>query len=107
MASNVQISIKDNDSATKWRDMVTDINTDYHNAMKDAAQTLIDMDEFADGTLVDEFVKYGNDLLNAANNTFDAVKAIADTVNTILSTVTNFVDTAVSGIGSLVKNVLG
>ena len=107
MASNVQISIKDNESATRWRDQVTDINEAYHQAMKDAAQTLIDMDEFAEGTLVDEFVKYGNDLLNAANNTFDAVKAIADTVNTILSTVTNFVESTVGGIGKLVGKVLG
>lgn len=107
MAGNVQIAIKDEQTAKQWLAMVQDINTDYQKAMTDAAETLINMQEFADGTLVDNFVKYGNDLLNAAQTTFNAIDAIADTVNNILGKVGNFVEGAVGGIGKLVSKVLG
>ena len=33
MASNVQVSVKDEASARKWLDMVQSINTDYQKAM--------------------------------------------------------------------------
>ena len=107
MAGNIEIAVKDEQAARAWLAEVQDINTDYHKAMADAAQTVIDMQDFADGTLVDEFVKYGNDLLTAAKTTFDAIDAIADTVNQFLSMVTNFVETVTSGIGKLAGKVLG
>lgn len=105
--ADVQIAIKDEQTAKQWLAMVQDINTDYQKAMTDAAETLINMQEFADGTLVDDFVKYGNDLMNAAQTTFTAISTIADTVNNILGKVTNFVEGAVGGIGKLVNAVLG
>lgn len=107
MAGNVQIAIKDEQTAKQWLDMVRDINTDYYKAMTDAAETMVNMKDFADGTMVDEFYKYGTDLLNAAEVTYKAVDNIADTVNTILSKVSNFVEGAVGGIGKLVSKVLG
>lgn len=107
MASNVQIAIKDEQTAKQWLAQVQDINTDYQKAMTDAAETLINMQDFAEGTLVDDFVKYGTDLMNAAQMTFNAIETIADTVNTILSTVSNFVEGTVGGIGKLVGKILG
>lgn len=107
MAGNVQISIKDGQTAKAWLDLVRDINTDYQKAMTDASETLIHMQDFADGTLVDDYVKYGDGLLNAAQTTFNAVDAIADTVNTILGKVDTFVEGAVGGIGKLISKVLG
>lgn len=104
--ADLQIAIKDEQTAKKWLEMVQDINTDYTKAMTDAAETMINMQEFADGTMVDEFVKYGNDLLNAAQKTFNAIDSIADTVNNILGKVSNFVSDAVSGISKLVGKVL-
>lgn len=106
MAGNVQIAIKDEQTAKLWLAMVQDINTDYHKAMTDAAETMINMQEFADGTMVDEFVKYGTDMLNAAETTFNAIDSIADTVKTILTKVSNFLNDAASGIGRLVSKVL-
>lgn len=105
--ADLQISVKDEQTARQWLTMVQDINTDYQKAMTDAAETMINMQDFADGTLVDDFVKYGTDLLNAAQTTFEAIDSIADTVNNILSKVTNFVTDAVGGIGKLVGKVLG
>ena len=107
MAGNVQIAIKDEQAAKDWLAMVQDINTDYQKAMTDAAETLINMKDFADGTMVDEFVKYGTNLLNAAQKTYEAIDSIADTVNKILSKVSNFVSDAVSGIGKLASKILG
>lgn len=105
--ADVKVSIKDEQSARQWLAMVQEINQDYHKAMADAAETLIDMQEFADGTLVDDFVKFGTDLLNAAEQTYKAIDSIADTVNKVLSIAKNFVETAVGGIGKLVGKVLG
>ena len=107
MAGNLQIAVKDEQTAKQWLAMVQDINTDYQKAMTDAAETLINMQDFAEGTLVDDFVKYGNDLMNAAQVTFEAIDSIADTVNTILSKVGSFVTEAVSGIGKLASKLFG
>ena len=102
----ITVIIKEETSAKQWLAMVQDINTDYQKAMTDAAETMTNMKEFAEGTLVDEYVKYGDKLLAAAKTTFDAIDAIADTVNTILNKVNNFVTQAVSGIGELASKVL-
>lgn len=107
MAGNLQIAIKDEQTAKQWLAMVQDINTDYRKAMTDASETMINMQDFAEGTMVDEFVKYGTDLLNAAETTFEAIDTIADTVNKILGAVGQFVSSAVSGIGKLASTILG
>ena len=107
MAGNIQIAIKDEQTAKQWVAMVQDINTDYLKAMTDAGETLINMKDFADGTMVDEFVKYGTDLCNAAENTFKAIDSIAETVNKVLGFATNFLGDAVSGIGKLAGKIFG
>lgn len=104
--ADVKVGIKDEQSAKQWLTMVQEINTDYHNAMAEASQCLIDMKDFADGTLVDDFVKYGTNLLNAAEKTFEAMDTIADTVNQILNFAKNFVGEAVGGIAKLASKVL-
>ncbi len=107
MAANTQISVKDRDTAKQWLDMVQQINEDYFTAMKDAGDTLSDMQNFADGTLVDDFVQFGTDILNAAQSTFNAIDAIADTVNNILDTVQKFTTDVVGGITSAVGKIFG
>lgn len=107
MAGNVQIAIKDEQTAKQWLAMVQDINTDYLKAMTDAGETMINMKDFAEGTVVDDIVKYGTDLCDAAQKTFDAIGTIADTVNKVLSVVGNFVEGAAGGIGKLASKILG
>ena len=94
----VQVSIKDRNAANAWLENVRDINQDYSRAMEEAGRTLIEMKDFADGTLVDEFYNYGNTLLDAAKKTFEVIDEIADTVNKILSAVEEFAESAVGGI---------
>ena len=90
MAGNVKVSVKDKDSANAWLERVMNINEDYHTAMKDAGDALVSMQDFADGTVVDELVAVGESLIGAANETFKAINTIADTVNTILGSVSKF-----------------
>lgn len=105
--ANLQISIKDNQTAKQWLGMVQKINEDYHTAMKDAGNTLVDMKNFAEGTLVDDFVNFGTDILNAAQATFNAIEMISDTVNSILDKVTNFTENVVGSIGSAIGKIFG
>ena len=105
--ADVKVSIKDEASARQWLQMVQEINQDYNVAMADASQCLINMKDFADGTLVDDYVKFGDNMLDAAKKTFEAIDTIADTVNDVLSIAQNFVEGAVSGIGKLASAVLG
>lgn len=107
MAGQVQISIKDRESATAWLQTVEQINEDYRIAMKDAGDCLVNMQDFADGTLVDEFVKFGTDILNAAETTFNVINTIATTVNKILDTVTNFTENIVGNIGNAIGKIFG
>ena len=105
--ANMQVAIKEPAEARKWLEYVQQINEDYFTAMKDADDTLIAMQEAADGTLVDEFVNYGTALLDAAQATFNAIDTIADTVNSILDKVSNFAEDVVGSIGNALKNVFG
>ena len=105
--ANAQISIKDSTSAKQWLQRVDQINEDYHTAMKDAGDCLVDMQNFADGTLVDDYVALGTNLLNAAQTTFTTMKQIADTVNTVLDTVKNFTENVVGGIAGVAKKLFG
>ena len=107
MAGNVQIAIKDEQSARNWLAMVEDLNTDYQQAMHDAGQTLVDVQEFSEGTTVDELVKYGTNLMNAAETTFNAISEISSTVNTVLGKVNDFVQNTLGGLGKLASTVLG
>lgn len=101
--ATLQISIKDENSARQWLQMVEGINQDYHKAMTDAADCLQDMQNFADGTMVDELVNFGNSMLTAADKTFDSISKIAETVNTVLSKVKEFTEDIVGGIGKIAK----
>ena len=106
MAGNVQISVKDKESANAWLMKVMTINEDYHSAMIDAGDALVDMQNFADGTVVDELVAVGDGIIGAANETFKAINTIADTVNTILGSVGDFVSTVTGWLGT-VGNIFG
>ena len=101
--ANVQVAIKDEASARQWLAMVEGINQDYFQAMKDAADCLQDMQNFADGTLVDEFVNFGSAMLTAADKTFDTIKVIAETVNNVLGKVKDFAEGVVGGIKTIAK----
>ena len=101
MAGNMQINIKDRDSATAWLNKVEQTNEKYHNAMRDAGECLSTMSDFCDGTIVDEIVKYGTTMMNAAQKTFEGLSLISGTVNKILDTVTNFTENVVGALGSI------
>lgn len=101
--ANIQISIKDETSAKEWLSMVMGINEDYHEAMKDAADCLKDMQNFADGTMVDELVNFGDGMLNAANKTFDTINQVADTVTNVIEKAKAFTEDVVGGIKTIAK----
>ena len=107
MAGNLQISVKDEQSARQWLALVQEINEDYRTAMKDAGDTLADMQNFSEGTLVDDFVEFGTNILNIAESTFQAIDTIADTVNAVLDKVKNFTENVVGGIASAVGKIFG
>ena len=104
---NMQISIKDRETANQWIGEVNEINESYRIAMKDAGDTLQSMADFCDGTIVDELYKYGTAICDAAQVTFEAINAIADTVTTILSKVESFTQDVVGSIGSALGKVFG
>ena len=107
MAANTNISIKDETSARKWLQEVQTINQDYKVAIQDAGDTLYQMKDFADGTLVDDFVDMGSKILTAAESTYEAIDSIAGTVNTILDAVKNFTEDIVGGIAGAVRTIFG
>ena len=107
MAGNVQVSIKDEQTARQWLQMVQQINQDYLVAMQEAAQVLEDMQTAADGSLVDEFVSFGSGILTAAEAVFSGIDAIADTVTEVISTVSNFVEEAEGFIRNAVNQIFG
>lgn len=94
MAEGVQISVSEEKAANDWLGNVMLINEDYHQAMQEAGETLVDMQNFADGTMVDELVNLGSTMLDAAKKTFDAINTIADTVKQALGLLGGFVEGA-------------
>ena len=101
MAEDVKVSVKDEASARAWLGEVVLLNEEYHERMKEAGATLEDMQNFADGTMVDDFVDLGSSILTAADATFDAINKIADTVNTVINKTSEFVSGALGVIGKV------
>lgn len=101
MAEDVKVSVKDEASARAWLGEVVLLNEEYHERMKEAGSTLEDMQNFADGTMVDDFVDLGSSILTAADATFDAINKIADTVNTVINKTSEFVSGALGVIGKV------
>ena len=100
-----QVSIKDQESAMKWLMTVQALNEDYHQAMQEASDTLKTMGDFAEGNIVDDFVDFGTNLLNAAEATFKAIDSIADTVKNVLSTVDKFKEGVKDAFGAVVRKI--
>ncbi len=102
-----KISIKDPNVARQWVQNVQAIDQDYFRAMQDAGTSLEQAGEFMEGTMVDEFVNAGTQVLNAAQTTFNAIDKIVETVNTVLDTVKNFSEALTSGITGVAKAIFG
>lgn len=107
MAGNYQISVKDEASARRWLEMVQAINEDYRVAMEEASHTLDNIQNFADGTIVDEFVGFGSSLLTATTQVFEGIDSIADTVADILTAVNTFVEEAKGFISTTMDKLFG
>lgn len=103
MAQN--ISIKDRTEALKWLDVVKGINEDYKIAMKEAGETLVDMENFCEGTIVDDLVNYGHSMINAAEAIFNTIGTISETVNSVLDYVDNLKDNITSAFASTIKKI--
>ena len=103
MAQNV--SVKDRDAAIKWLMQIQTINEDYHQAMKEAGETLVDMENFCEGNIVDDLVEYAHNMINAAESIFNAMDSIADTVTKVLDVVDKFKDGVISAFSSTIKKI--
>ncbi len=103
----MQISIGNEAAARAWLEEVRGINEDYRVAMEEAANTLSSMNEFASGTLVDDIVSLGHDLLNAGQTIFQGIDQIADTVGNLVVAVGNFVDEAKNTIKNAFDKIFG
>ena len=103
----MQISIGNETAARDWLREVQGINQEYQLAMEAAANTLESMNEFASGTLVDDIVNLGHELLGAGQAIFEAIDQIADTVGNLVVTVGNFVDEAKQTIKNAFDKIFG
>ena len=101
------ISVKDRSMAESWLQKVVGLNMDYEVAMKEAAETIQGMKDFAEGTMVDDFVNFADNLLHAADETFKAISSIATTVTSVLDTIGDFAKSTMDLIGNVGKKILG
>ncbi len=99
--ANYQISIKNSADAMKWLEMVQAINQDYNIAMEGSANSLTEMKNMAEGTVVDEITHLGDGFLTASTKVFQGIDEIADTVGDVMQEVGNFVDEAKGAIKGL------
>ena len=88
--AEVKIAVKDPETARAWLNNVTLVNEDYHQAMREAAETLKSAQDFGEGTMIDELVDFGTTFFTAADKVADAVKEIATTVTTVIDKVAEF-----------------
>ena len=103
----MQINIKDEAAAQRWLQEVQGIHEDYFTAMKEAGQTLENVKDVADGTLVDELVNSGVTILNVTQRTFNTIDEIAETVTSVVNKIKNFSDNVAEGIGNVAKKLFG
>ena len=103
----MQFNIKDEAAARRWLEEVRGIHEDYFTAMKEAGQTMENVKEVADGTLVDEIVNSGVRIMDVAQKTFTTIDKIAETVTSFVDKIKNFSDNVAEGIGSVAKKLFG
>ena len=88
--TDVKIAIKDEASARAWLNTITLLNEDYYDQMTGAADLLIDMENVAEGPIIDDCVDLGNRIREAAKRTYDAMAAIETNVTTAINKVKEF-----------------
>lgn len=106
MAEGLKIAIKDESSARAWLDKVMLTNDDFNTAMREAGEVLTDAENFGEGTMVDEFVNLGTNVMNASQKVFNTINEISSTVNTVLSLASGLTGT-VTGAINAVKSIFG
>lgn len=106
MAGNCSIKVRDAQSANAWLQNVMEINEAYYKAMTEAGQCLEDAQTMGEGTIVDEIVNIGSNMLTATKSTFDTINVIADTVTSVLKDVGELAET-VGGFLSSVAKIFG
>lgn len=102
-----QISIGSESDARAWLERVQEINQKYNVAMEGAGQTVQEMNQLAEGTLIDDYVNLGDSLITAAHEIFNGVEVIADTVTEVLGAVGNFIDDAKEALGNTLGAIFG
>lgn len=101
------ISVKNPEEARKWLAKVHDINERFNAAMESATNAIKSVQEFGEGTYVDELVNFADAFLNASKTVFQTIDKIADTVNGVLGFAGNFLSDAGSAISGVFKKILG
>ena len=104
--TDVKIAIKDEASARAWLSTIMMLNEDYYQHMTGAADLLIDMENIAEGSIIDDCVDLGSRIREAAKRTYDAMATIENNVLTAINKVKEFSSEASNTI-SRVRSIFG
>ncbi|MCC8072614.1 MAG: hypothetical protein LIO62_00595 [Clostridiales bacterium] len=86
------IAMQDRAAAQNWESKATDLNERAEQAVQKAAQIVQEINEMADGTLIDELYQIGGTLSTVAASLLTAMNAIIDVVNNLLSAVEELIE---------------
>ena len=102
------INIISESEATAWRMLVEQANQQTHDLLQDVGETLKQVKDDADSTIVDEIYKYGcqvtesaNKILEGMNELTKMVKGLLDAVSNVLDEGKNVVKSIINGIGKI------
>lgn len=89
-----QLSIKGRDAAQNWLTEADKLNEEAAQLIKETGMLLNQIGASSEGSLVDDLVKWGGQILDSVEKISAGMKGIAETINGILNMVTNITEKA-------------
>ena len=102
------IAIRDEAAAKTWNSDIQTLNEETANLIKQVGETLKQVKEDADSSVVDDIFKWGSEMVESANGILQGMNQLVSSVAKALSLVNEVLDTGknlVKGIVNAITNI--
>ena len=101
------IALQGRGDAKAWCQRAEGLNHRTEELLKKVGETLKSIEEFADGTIIDELVTFGNRVCTAATKVMEVMQQILNVVNDLLDKIGEFAENVVKTVADVAGKILG
>lgn len=100
-----ELYIISTDAAIVWQREVDQLNHETEQLLKDVGKALQDVQDGADSTIVDDIVKWGNQIVDGSGKIFEGMTQIFNVVSDLVNKVNEVLEKGKGIIGNIVKSI--